>query len=51
MCKTAAAAQGPHAIESLKLGILILLIPTVVLFASVFLIAIYFRNPSVPDEL
>ncbi len=49
MCKTAAAAQGAQATEALNLGVLVLLIPPVLLFAGVFFLALSFRDPSSTD--
>lgn len=46
MCRTAAAAQGARAASTLNTAILILLLPALVLFSAVFLLA--FRCPAAP---
>jgi hypothetical protein len=46
MCRTAASAQGAHAAHTLNTAILILLLPALVLFSAVFLVA--FRAPEPP---
>lgn len=48
MCRTALSAQGPEAAEAFNRAILILLVPAVVLFSSVFLLV--FRAPKGGDE-
>ena len=40
MCYTSAAAAGPHAAEALDHAILALLVPALVLFASIFVLLI-----------
>lgn len=48
MCRTAAAAQGDHAMHAMNAAILVLLVPAVVLFCGVFLLAK--RGDSRVDE-
>jgi hypothetical protein len=44
MCYTTAGAAGRAAIQALKQGIVILMIPPVVLFTAIFVIAFRRRN-------
>ncbi len=44
MCYTTAAAAGQHAARSLDLGILVLLIPTLLMFIGVLVFAIRRAN-------
>jgi hypothetical protein len=48
MCRTAASAQGTHASHMINAAILILLLPALVLFCGVFLMA--FRAPASPTR-
>jgi hypothetical protein len=48
MCRTAVAAQNAKAIESVNYGILILFVPAVLLFSSVFVLA--FRHGLKEDD-
>lgn len=50
MCRTALAAQGPEAADAFNRAILILLVPAVVLFSSVFLLVFRLREPADGDE-
>ena len=45
MCYASAAAAGSKGIHALKVGILVLAIPTVVIFTGVFVVAFRRRNP------
>jgi hypothetical protein len=49
MCKLSAASSGAEAAKSLNLGILVLLVPPVTIFCSIFVIAIKHRK-SARDE-
>lgn len=51
MCYTTAAAAGQHAARSLDLGILVLLIPTLLMFLAVLAFAIRRANPLTVKRL
>jgi hypothetical protein len=44
MCRTAAAAQGAHAAHSFNKAILILLLPALMLFSGIFVLAFRFHS-------
>jgi len=51
MCRTALAGQGPVVANTLNTAILILLIPAVALFSSVFLLAFRFQVKQTAEEV
>lgn len=50
MCRTALAGQGPVVANTLNTAILILLIPAVILFSSVILLAFRFQSKQTAEE-
>ena len=48
MCRTAASAQGEHAMRAMNAAILVLLVPAVALFCGVYVLAI--RGDGRPDS-
>jgi Na+/proline symporter len=50
MCTTSAAAQGAQAARSFNLAILVLLLPTLLFFFGILLLAVRLRNPDVEDR-
>ncbi len=49
LCYTTAASQGPRAARSLDLAILVLLVPTLLMFVAVLVLAFRRRNAEVDD--
>ena len=50
MCYLSASSTGERGAQVLRLGILVLAIPTLLTFAGVFLLAYRRRNPAAWDE-
>jgi hypothetical protein len=50
MCYMSASSSGERGAQALRLGILVLAIPTLLTFAGVFLLAYRRRNPVVWEE-
>ena len=50
MCTTSAAAQSSQAARSFNLAILVLLLPTLLFFFGILLLALRLRNPGVEDH-
>ena len=50
MCRTAVAAGGDKAGDTFDRAILVLLIPAVVMFSSVFLLSLRYRNTVGQEE-
>jgi len=50
MCRTAVGAQGPEAARTVNLAIIVMFVPALALFSSVFVLSFRYRNSPRPDE-
>ena len=51
LCYTSAASSGTRAITALRNGILVLLIPTILIFAAVVIVLVRRRNQDAASEI